>query len=563
MANAAPTTSPAPQDNNIAATQATNASYAQANPSVFGSAGTQPASSTGINSSNLTPTQPINLPPPVQSPDTTNSIVGGAQQTSKSVQDYVNQLTPTQPTAADQQQQSILNSIAGLTGQDTGKDQALLDAQHVTGATQDQADLTSLNNQLLTKTASYNQQFANLGGNNSVETSAVLNAQTAGLQRAQAADIGLTTAQIQAKQGDLTLAMNTAQNAVNAKYSTIEDNIKTQQAQLAALAPALSAEEKTTALAQQQVLKDQADAVQAKKDAETQINNVALQAAQAGASSDVIAAISQSPDVVSAIAAAAPALGAAATQKLQQQQFDNNVTLQQLAISKAQEGIAAENANTTREEANIKIGELQNETSPQAILQYAQQYQATGVMPQTAVTDGLSAAVNAVATGIGTKDGQPAIPLPTGTIINNSTKVADTKLNSQDEQSVTQLYNIVNNVLPQLASNFSVSYSGLPSNDQTNSYQNTASTLNAAIDALSSAGILKGSAATLKAQIPNDYWGLNTSNGKRMIQNLTGTLTSQLTSYLSTNNLNIVGFNDSTDQSGTNSSSNLSNFLTK
>ena len=49
-----------------------------------------------------------------------------------------------------------------------------------------------------------------------METSAVLAAQNAGLTKARAADIGVTTAQIQAKQGNLTLAMNTAQQAVDA-----------------------------------------------------------------------------------------------------------------------------------------------------------------------------------------------------------------------------------------------------------------------------------------------------------------------------------------------------------
>jgi hypothetical protein len=317
-----------------------------------------------VNSTNLTPATPVNIPPPVQSPDNSGAILGGAQQTSKSVQDYVNQLTPTTQTPAEQQQQALLNQIAGLTSDGSGKDQALLDAQNASGATQDQADLTTLNNQLLTKTASYNQMQANLGGNNSVETSAVLAAQNAGLTKARAADIGITTAQIQAKQGDLTLAMNTAQQAVDAKYSTIEDNIKTSQAQLAAIQPMLSEDEKTQALAQQQVLQDQANAVAAQKETETQINNVALQAAQAGASPDVLAAIQNSTDVVSAIAAAAPALGAKVANDLKQQTFDNAIKLRTAANDSARVAIEQENAN-------INLAKLQqdNNSAAQAALQ--------------------------------------------------------------------------------------------------------------------------------------------------------------------------------------------------
>ena len=348
-------------DNNIAATQSANASYVQANPNVFGSpSSTLPAPmGNTITSSQLQPTQPVSLPPPPP-PNTSqaNGLVASGQQTSKSVQDYINQLTP-QPTAADQQQQQLLNQISSLTGQDTGKDQALLDAQNTSGATADQASLTALNNQLLTQTAQYNNEQANLGGNNSVETSAVLAAQNAGLTKARAADIGLTTAQIQAMQGNLTLAMNTAQQAVNAKYSTIEDNIKTSQAQLAALQPILTGEQKTQALAQQQYLDDQKQAVADQKAAETQINSVALQAAAAGASQDVIAAIQQAPDVLSAINAAAPALGAKVANDLKQQQFQDAIALRTAANDAARVGIEQENAN-------IALAKLQQDNSTAA-----------------------------------------------------------------------------------------------------------------------------------------------------------------------------------------------------
>src|SRR5665213_1170625 len=164
-----------------------------------------------INSGNLAPTTPVKTPI-VTSPDTSSSLAAGATQT---VDQVTKALTPA-PTALDNTQQSLLDSISSLTGQDSGKAQALVDAQGKSGATQDNADLTSLNNQLKTKTASYDQLQANLGGNGSVETSAVLAAQNAGLTKARAADLGVLTAQIQAKQGDLTLAMSTAKDAVDA-----------------------------------------------------------------------------------------------------------------------------------------------------------------------------------------------------------------------------------------------------------------------------------------------------------------------------------------------------------
>lgn len=314
---------------------------------VIDQAATQPAPTfNSLNSTNLQPTTQVTLPPPA-SPNTAHAdaLVAGGQQTAKTVDDYVSQLTPTQGPAATAQQ-TLLNSIASLTSQDTGKDQALLDAQNTSGATQDQADLTALNNQLKNKAAQYDQFQNALGGNNgSVETSAVLAAQNAGLTKARAADIGITTAQIQAKQGDLTLAMNTAQQAVNAKYATIEDNIKTNQAQLAAIQPMLNEEQKTQAIAQQQVLKDQADAVAAQKATETQINTIALNAAQAGANPSVLAAISQSKDVLSAINTAAPALGAKVANDLKQQAFSNALALRTAANDATRVAIEQQNAN--------------------------------------------------------------------------------------------------------------------------------------------------------------------------------------------------------------------------
>ena len=213
----------------------------------------------------ITPAQGFNntpvTVPTVTSPDNSSALIGGAKATVDSV---TQALTPT-PTAEDNQQSSILNDISTLTGQDSGKAQAYLDAQQASGATQANADLTALNNKLKTMTAQYDQWQANLGGNGSVETSAVLAAQNAGLSKARAADIGMVTAQIQAKQGDLKLATNTAHQAVDARYSTIEDNIKTKLAQLQALQPKLDAQQKLQALAQQKILNDQATQVAEEK----------------------------------------------------------------------------------------------------------------------------------------------------------------------------------------------------------------------------------------------------------------------------------------------------------
>lgn len=233
----------------------------------------------------LSPATPINVPTPTP-PDTSSAdaLAAGGKATGKTLQDYINEQNTT-PTAAENQNQSILDSIASLTGQDTGRAQAQINAEDATGATADRKALTDINNELTTKNASYEKMFANLGGNGVAETSGVLAAQQAGLRRAQAADIGLVTARAQVAQGNLTLALETANRAVDAKYTDIEDQLKVKQAQLEALKPTLAKEEKIKATALDRQYADQQQAIADKKQQEKDVTNLMLQYGKAGITS--------------------------------------------------------------------------------------------------------------------------------------------------------------------------------------------------------------------------------------------------------------------------------------
>jgi hypothetical protein len=340
-------------DNNIPKTQADNAVYAAANPNIFGQSSTTPTV--------ITPPQGFNNNPiavsTVTTPDTSGAIVGGAKST---VDQNAATLTPA-PTALDNQQAGLLGDIATLTGQDSGKAQAYLDAEKTSGVTQDNLDLTALNNKLRTMTASYDQMQANLGGNGNVETSAVLAAQNAGLTKARSAEIGMVTAQIQAKQGDLTLATKTAHDAIDAKYSTIEDNIKTKLSQLDAIAPQLSAQQRTQALAQQKVLDDEKQKVQDAKDKEKAIQAIALEAAKNGASAGLVAQITNATDINAATQLATPALAVSKTQVVEVNgrslliNSETGKTVQDLGVSNAiiQSNIAHAGVGTGTGTGNI------------------------------------------------------------------------------------------------------------------------------------------------------------------------------------------------------------------
>jgi len=228
-----------------------------------------PAGQTGspwtITSDQLNPATPITLPhpPPSSNPDGT---VAGA--TTPDINKIIASLTPA-PTDADTQNQAILDSIAQLTGQDTGKTEALAQEKINAGVPDLQKTLTDLNGQITTKNAEYSQldaqQQADLAKAEATSRSAfdytgssgAIQRQALALKATKAAEIGMLAARAQAVSGNLTTALTIAQNAVDAKYAPIEDDLKVKQAQLAAIQPELTKEEKTQALAQQATLQQQ------------------------------------------------------------------------------------------------------------------------------------------------------------------------------------------------------------------------------------------------------------------------------------------------------------------
>ncbi len=311
-----------------------------------------------LGSSNLQPSTPVNLPPIPPASGAPDALAASVASSQPGLQNYITSLTPP-TTSADQAQQSILDSISSLTGQDTGKQQYELGQQQANGVPDLQKQLTDLNGQMTVGNAEYqqliakqNQDLANLGGNGSVETKAVLGAQQSGVTRAaeatkaaKASDLALIAARAQAVSGNIQTALTLAKNATDAKFAPIEDALKVRQAQLNALAPILSKQEKVQAAAQQKMLQDQQQAIADKKDKEKTIQNIMLQAAQSGADQATLDRIQNSPDPASAITAAGTALGADFRQKIAQQQFDNKLQLSQLAVSRANVGVAQARLN--------------------------------------------------------------------------------------------------------------------------------------------------------------------------------------------------------------------------
>lgn len=525
-------------------------------PSTTGTTNTPQSNPTAIPPSQAFGQTPLAVP----TVTTPNPVPGAVAISGQTLAQLQANLTPA-PTALDQSQQSLLDQISQVTGEEGangGKEGDLMNLENAPGAnggpsiTAQQSTLQQLQAQLLANTAQYTKNQAAAGGmGGDAESSSELAAQNAGLDKANAATTLMMNATINAVQGNLTLALNQAQMANDAKYDGYADQLNTLSAQLAAIAPQLDAEQKTQALAQQEYIVQQQQAVADAKDTSDQINNVSLQAAQAGATPDQIAAIQSAGTVVDAIAAAAPSLGAAALAKVQQQQFDNTVTLKQLGISQEEADTSRlSEENTANADVNQYITTPSESMTPQeyqtATAQSAAaaaQYQTTGKFPSS-VAPSQQAYIAYLAQNMAKTPGQ---------IVDSSTGVASSSITADQETNLAQAYNIVQNIIPQLQTSFtSAAQSGgfwsnplgniIPSSTSQGSqdaatYAQTVSQLNAALTLLGSKGIFTGVSA---ADLPSA--GSAQSAGLKQISALASNLNSSLSGYLSANNLSIAGF---------------------
>ena len=99
---------------------------------------------------------------------------------------------------------------------------------------------------------------------------------------AKASDVGLLQARASALQGNIQAAQETVNRAVDLKFSAIDAQLNTYEAQLNALQPTLNKEEKARAQAQQMLLEERRQALEDKKQEEKNIQNLMLEAVEAG-----------------------------------------------------------------------------------------------------------------------------------------------------------------------------------------------------------------------------------------------------------------------------------------
>lgn len=222
----------------------------QATPSFAAPEVTMPSTITsdvlGTTTKATVPTAPPSSPPPV--PNVADEIIKSTQ-----VED----------TAAQKQAANLSQSIIDLLPKLQGETAALADEQNKAGVSTLKSDLNALNAQILQKQAEIGQSDTQLVAQSRAEETrdtllpfaqnaqAKLAGDAAILRALKTSEIGVLNARAIAKQGDIALAMETAKQAVDVKYAPYKEAISLYKAQLEALTPILSKDEKKQAIAMQ------------------------------------------------------------------------------------------------------------------------------------------------------------------------------------------------------------------------------------------------------------------------------------------------------------------------
>ncbi len=268
------------------------------------------AASTGVdvpeefNAQDLGQPQDIQIPEPVIEPEVS---IAGVQSTIDSINEDIKTASDTtQVDKLEKERTGLEDKLVEALGQSAGEGQALAEAEAEAGLPESIKSLQDINLQLTQRSADFEKQFSSEEGRG--RTKAFVSGKQAQIRRQQAAEIGALSSVAQALQGNIGLAQQTAQRAVDLEFEPLEreiENIKTflelndvrftraEKKQATALAASISAREK---------------ALEEQKDEKNSIYELAISAAQNGADQKKINSILKARDITEAIELSGTAL---------------------------------------------------------------------------------------------------------------------------------------------------------------------------------------------------------------------------------------------------------------
>ena len=223
-----------------------------------------------ITTDDFTKQEDVSIPGGTPTVDLSSSLVMGAN---TSIAEIMKMLTPPD-TEADQQQQSLLDNMANLVGENAKMASDQLTAEQSAGLPELRQQFADINAQILSKTAEYNV-LQTTNKNKPITMNSIIGNERA-IMNAQASDIGLLQARALGLQGQIETAQATVDRAIDLKYSTIQAGLEVYQAQLNALMPTLNKQEKLQAQAQQLLLDERQQAINDKKAEEKNIQSAML-----------------------------------------------------------------------------------------------------------------------------------------------------------------------------------------------------------------------------------------------------------------------------------------------
>ena len=205
------------------------------------------------------------------------------------------------PDVAAKENASLYTRVKDLFGQQLNKGTDLLEAQQQANVGGITKQIEEQNLLVTQKANQYQKNIQMLSGQGRGITTGIISGQTDRERRLAAADIGAETAILQAMQGNLTLAKQTAQDAIDLKYQPIEDEIAQKLQLLELNAPNFTAEEKKKADITAGILQEQQQQIADRKQVEGDVSNVLAEAAKNGATQDVLQKIKSAQNVNDAI----------------------------------------------------------------------------------------------------------------------------------------------------------------------------------------------------------------------------------------------------------------------
>lgn len=297
-----------------------------------------PAATVSETPATLT-TDQINKPPtytnpPDEQPDpNAASTFANAFTSQDSIAEFLKQATAASGVGKEQEARGGLNSrldeaLAQLTGRGTRQQEVEANL----GVNEQVKKLQEINQQMAERGAQFTKEIAQLPGQGRGLTTAVVGAQTDRARRIAAVELGGLASIASAVQGNLTLARDQAKRTVDFEFAPVEQEIANLERKLEVNKENLTAAETRRAEALQITLDERKRVIAEQKADKNEILNIAAQAAANNADNATLQRINQAKTPQEALQIAGSVLGADFRQKMEQQKFNNDIAMQELAM---------------------------------------------------------------------------------------------------------------------------------------------------------------------------------------------------------------------------------------